>query len=128
MIDFSQYSFVESKKEETFSFSDKKAKIVLMLAFGLLLLVTIELSVFLIARFPKGGYWFFLIINMLAFIFCVVMIFISASMHKRAKQTNSRTSYTHASKPVYLLTALMYASIAFVFFGRIINPVFLGVL
>lgn len=131
MIDFSQYSFGEGnkvEKEETFTFSNKKAKVVLAFAFILLLIAMVEMGIFLVFHFPQGNYWFFLALNVLAFLFCVVMIFSSAKLRKKAKQNNADTSYARAGNSVYLLTALMYVTIAAVFIGRIINPDFLPVL
>ena len=128
MIDFSQYKFGETQKEEKRTVSRTKSIVFLLIAFLMFFLALGELILFLIIGFPKENVLIFIIINGAMAIGCLVMMFISNGTTKFIKIQGEDYTKTKAASSIYLLTTMILLTMTAIFVGRLVNPKFLEVL
>jgi len=128
MIDFSQYKFGETVKEEKRTVSKTKSIVFLIIAFGVFFLVLGEIALFLITSFPKDNVWIFVVLNGLFALGCLVMMFLSNGTTKFIKIQGEDYSKTKASSALYLLNTIILLTVTAIFIGRLVNPTFLNVL
>lgn len=128
MIDFSQYKFGETQKEEKRTVSRTKSIVFLLIAFLMFFLALGELILFLIIGFPKENVLIFIIINGAMAIGCLVMMFISKGTTKFIKIQGEDYTKTKAASSIYLLTTMILLTMTAIFVGRLVNPKFLEVL
>ena len=128
MIDFSQYKFGETQKEEKRTVSRTKSIVFLLIAFLVFFLALGELILFLIIGFPKENVLIFIIINGAIAIGCLVMMFISNGTTKFIKIQGEDYTKTKTASSIYLLTTMILLTMTAIFVGRLVNPKFLEVL
>ena len=124
MIDFSQYKFGETQKEEKRTVSRTKSIVFLLIAFLMFFLALGELILFLIIGFPKENVLIFIIINGAMAIGCLVMMFISNGTTKFIKIQGEDYTKTKAASSIYLLTTMILLTMTAIFVGRLVNPKF----
>ena len=128
MIDFSQYKFGETQKEEKRTVSRTKSVVFLIISFLVLFLALSELTLFLIIGFPKENLLIFIIANGVVALGSFVMMFISGGTTKFIKIQGEDYSKTKAASSIYLLTTMILLTITGIFVGRFVNPKFLDIL